>query len=97
MMNSDILSLKYIQVNNYYFSVFLCGAEGYIEFLNVKWLEKILENQLEEGCFPLFSKKLNTSAFFKRRCSDHATGLAIATLALHINFRSYSIKNNHYS
>ncbi|XP_045478405.1 uncharacterized protein LOC123683423 isoform X1 [Harmonia axyridis] len=68
--------------------IFLCGVEGYKEFLNVKWLDMILDNQLEQGCFPVFTRGTNlNSSVHDEECSDHATGLASAVLALHIHFK----------
>ncbi|KAL3272554.1 hypothetical protein HHI36_014025 [Cryptolaemus montrouzieri] len=72
--------------------IFLCGSEGYVEFLNSIWLQIILNNQLAIGCFPLFGKKyaVNVTSSTSNECYEHATGLAIAVMALHIHYTSTS-------
>ncbi|KAK9887680.1 hypothetical protein WA026_000002 [Henosepilachna vigintioctopunctata] len=73
--------------------IFLCGVEGYMEFLNLNWLKFILNNQQLEGCFSLFEKNYMVNFTTNTRCSEHATGLATATLSLLVHFHASFVKN----
>ncbi|KAJ8949340.1 hypothetical protein NQ314_008260 [Rhamnusium bicolor] len=68
--------------------VVLCGMEGYAEFLDGKWLEKIMEWQNLYGCYESLPQNITkrTSFVIDFGCSDHSTGLGAAALALHLRF-----------
>lgn len=51
--------------------VFLCSFVGFGEFWNDKWISKILQWQMDSGCF----------SYDNVTCSSHMNGLGAATLA----------------
>lgn len=51
--------------------IFLCSFLGFGEFWNENWIEKMLEWQLDSGCF----------SYDKANCSSHMNGLGAANLA----------------
>lgn len=51
--------------------IFLCSFLGFEEFLNKKWIAKILEWQMDSGCF----------SYDNVNCSSHMNGLGAANLA----------------
>ncbi|RZC37687.1 uncharacterized protein BDFB_005972 [Asbolus verrucosus] len=68
--------------------VVLCGLEGYAEFLNENWKDEILSWQTPFGCYKSedqsdFKRSSNVISF---GCTDHATGLGAAALALNLRF-----------
>jgi Domain of unknown function (DUF4735) len=64
--------------------VFLCSLVGFGEFLNNNWITKILQWQMDSGCF----------SYDNVTCSNHMNGLGAANLAL---FGKKLLKNEKYS
>ncbi|XP_057663404.1 UPF0764 protein C16orf89 [Diorhabda carinulata] len=70
--------------------VVLCGIEGYGEFFKEKWLDVMLKWQNSHGCYesiPIYKiRNKRTSHTINYGCSDHATGLGAAALALYFKY-----------
>lgn len=73
--------------------VFFCGLEGYEEFFEKKWLIQILSWQNPHGCYQstaqLSPRVKRTSNVIDYGCSDHTTGLGMATISLYLNYLLY--------
>lgn len=75
-----------------FFSVLLCGYEGFTEFIRNNWLFYILKSQHLSGCFtdnltdPLKSRIKRDFVYLGNGCNDHTTGLGVAVLALYYNY-----------
>ncbi|KAF2904625.1 hypothetical protein ILUMI_01563 [Ignelater luminosus] len=76
--------------------VFLCGYEGFMEFMTRRWMEHVLSIQTNDGCFGIFLKrgfrkielrrKKREANLMKFGCLDHTTGLGAAVLSLFLRF-----------
>ncbi|XP_051169011.1 UPF0764 protein C16orf89 homolog isoform X2 [Leptopilina boulardi] len=69
--------------------VLLCGAQGYLEFINDHWLNIILNWQEPSGCFSASpkthkSRTRRSSNVIDFGCENHTTGLGVGTIALFI-------------
>lgn len=66
----------------------MCGSEGFLEFMNSKWRNKIITWGSDYGCYrpesDTFSKR--SANYVKFGCTDHATGLGAAALALNLRY-----------
>ncbi|XP_018561138.1 UPF0764 protein C16orf89 homolog [Anoplophora glabripennis] len=71
--------------------VVLCGMEGYAEFLNHKWLKRIIEWQNPHGCYESVKQSVTRRTSFQvdYGCSDHTTGLGAAALALYLRYEYF--------
>lgn len=72
------------------FSALLCGLNGFAEFVEENWIEKIVSWQNETtGCYEYFGRYPIESERRKRsvqvlddNCSDHMSGLAAGLFGL---------------
>ncbi|KAK5641340.1 hypothetical protein RI129_009887 [Pyrocoelia pectoralis] len=78
--------------------VILCGLEGYTEFLNANWTLTILSWKTKPGCYKNGNDDLNGRKINSRSanvisfgCTNHATGLGAATLALNLRYVLFKI------
>ncbi|KAK5641239.1 hypothetical protein RI129_009786 [Pyrocoelia pectoralis] len=68
--------------------ILLCGSEGFLEFFQPSWIEHVLRLQSQFGCFGTLADETEMvrtkreANYIKFGCTDHATGLAAATLSL---------------
>lgn len=93
---STIVKINKLHLINWHFNEYsffvalLCGISGYTAFIDESIATKIVQWQLDNGCFEYFDGVLQDADFegrkSKRRvdetCSDHMTGLAAAAFGL---------------
>lgn len=72
-------------------SVLLCGLEGYEEFLTNEFQSYVTEWKSRYGCYYPDYKNVTkrTANRIDFGCTDHATGLGVAVLALNLRYEVY--------
>lgn len=80
------------------FLVFFCGSEGYLEFLNSKWMNEIVSWGSTKGCYSPEDDRVSrrSANYVEFGCTDHATGLGAAALGLNLRYILYHLRSEEY-